>query len=349
MNRVAILGAGIGAQHLDGFRACPELWEVALIVDRDLQRAQALTDGPVASDIAQALSDPSIDVIDICLPPHLHVPVAIEALSAGKHVICEKPIAMSLADIGTLRKAQETSGKTLFPVFQYRFGPALHALDALRQAGLTGNPLLAVAETHWARGSDYYAIDWRGTWAGEQGGAILGHAIHAHDLIGHFAAPVKAVSAVLTTNANPIETEDCAALSFTLEGGALASSSVTLGAAGDETRLRFIYQHLTATSGAIPYAPATGQWQFTARDPDQQDAVDECAALAMSENAPAGFEGAFREIALALSNAPNSAVTFNDGARSIELVSAIYAAARSGQRIDLPLSPSHPLHTGWQP
>ena len=345
---VAILGAGIGAQHLDGYRALPAAWDVRLIVDRDTDRARALCgDIPVAAEIETALSDPAVEVIDICLPPHLHVPVACQALAAGKHVICEKPIATSLAEIDTLRAAKDAAGKHYFPIFQYRYGPAFTALNALKDAGLVGRPLIAAAETHWARNADYYAIDWRGTWAGEQGGAILGHAIHAHDLLCCHAGPVAHVTAALATRANDIETEDCGAISFELETGALATSSITLGAATDETRLRFVFKHLTATSATTPYAPGTGTWQFAARDPAQQPAVD--TILAQVAPGHSGFAGAFTEIHKQLNNQDNHAVSFEDGARAIELVTAIYDAARNGRRVSLPLTKEHPMYTGWHP
>ncbi|THH35924.1 Gfo/Idh/MocA family oxidoreductase [Aliishimia ponticola] len=340
---VAILGAGIGAQHLAGFRALPGQWDVRMVVDRDAARAQALG-APVETDIDAALTDPAVEVVDICLPPHLHVPVALKALAAGKHVICEKPIATSLADVDRLRVAQGAA--QFFPVFQYRFGPGFAALRALRAAGLTGRPLVAALETHWARGPDYYAVPWRGTWEGEQGGAVLGHAIHAHDLLREHMGAVRAVMGAVTTRANPIETEDCAALSFELEGGALATSSITLGAAVDETRLRFVYDKLTTTSGTLPYAPADGPWRFEARAAADQAAIDD--VLGGLPPVASGFAGAFAEIAKQLSGGASDAVLFEDGAASIELVTAIYDAARRGGRVSLPIHPDHPLYSGWR-
>ena len=79
--------------------------------------------------------------------------------------------------------------------------------------------------------------------------AVLIHAIHAHDLLTQHFGAVADVAAVLTTNANPVETEDCAAISLRMANGSLATSSITLGAATDTTRLRFVYEHLTAESG----------------------------------------------------------------------------------------------------
>ena len=347
MMRVAIIGAGIGAQHLEGYLALPDAWEVSLIVDLNSNRARAIAkDIPVVRDISVALLDPAIDVIDICLPPHLHVPVTLQALAASKHVICEKPLTTSMADIDRLRVAKKTAQREVFPVFQYRFGTAFAALDALRAADLLGKPILAAAETHWARDAVYYAVPWRGTWAGEQGGAIVTHAIHAHDLISHHMGPIKTVSATLATRANPIETEDTAGLVFELENGALATSSITLGAAQDETRLRFVYENLTATSGNNPYAPAQEQWTFEARNPVDQAKIDRVVHAA---SARGGFAGAFDAIAAALMGAPGKAVGFEDAARSIDLIAASYHAARTGQKVALPILRTHPLYSGWQP
>lgn len=347
MIRVAILGGGIGAQHLAAYDQLDD-FVVTHLVDQDTERGAALCGDRITplSSIEDALFA-DVDVIDICLPPHLHAPVAIAALEAGKHVICEKPLATSLEQVDAIAKAARTSGKSVFPVFQYRFGPAFDQLRALHEAGLVGAPRAAALETHWNRDADYYAIPWRGTWAGEQGGAVLGHAIHSHDLLSTFMSPIVGVISRLGTLVNPIETEDTAALIFELQGGALATSSITLGAASDETRLRLVYEHLTATSHTKPYAPAEGVWQFKARDPERQNEVN-AICKKTSSNRP-GFAGFLTEVGKALNNTPNTAVTLNEGAVSIELVTAIYAAHREGTRIALPLDADHPMRGGWQP
>ena len=347
MIRVAILGGGIGAQHLAAYRAL-DAFKVTHLADQDDDRRAALCGDAITglSDIDAALSA-DVDLIDICLPPHLHAPVAIRALQAGKHVICEKPLATSMAQVDAIAKAAQGADKTVFPVFQYRYGLAFSRLAALQSAGLTGAARAAALETHWNRGADYYEIPWRGTWAGEQGGAVLGHAIHAHDLLSHFMAPITRVTARLATLVNPIETEDTAALILDLAGGGVATSSITLGNARDETRLRFVYEHLTATSHTNPYAPGEGAWTFSARNPDQQGAVD---AVVRAVPVPAsGFAGFLTEVGKALKSEPNTCVDFKDGAAAIALVTAIYAAHRSGASVTLPLHRDHPLYHGWQP
>ncbi|WJY20707.1 Gfo/Idh/MocA family oxidoreductase [Fontisubflavum oceani] len=156
MIRVAIIGAGIGREHLAGYRALPGQFQVRWICDLDTARAYTILGGDtgpeVTTDIDAVMRDPETDLIDICLPPHLHVPIAMEALAAGKHVICEKPIAPSLADCDALAEEEARAPGRVFPVFQYRYGPGTAALDALIAAGLAGAPQVASLETHWNRG-----------------------------------------------------------------------------------------------------------------------------------------------------------------------------------------------------
>ena len=347
---VALLGAGIGAQHFAAYQKLRPDFDVSWIIDQQTERAHALNvdkRARVSASIEEALADPQVDLVDICLPPHLHVPVCLQALENRKHVICEKPLATSLLEVDEIELAAQRSGKSVFPVFQYRWGPSLAQLRHLIAKGIAGRPHVASLETHWSRGAEYYAVDWRGTWVGEQGGAILGHAIHNHDLMTHVMGPVRAVSAATATRINAIETEDCAAIAFELENGALVTSSVTLGAATDETRLRFVFENLTATSGSAPYAPGTVPWTFTARDPANQHRVEEAIRNAPEE--PAGFEGFLAAIARHLDDPGTPVVTLQDGAASIALVTAIYHAARTGDRVCLPLTTDHPLYRGWQP
>jgi predicted dehydrogenase len=348
-HRVAILGSGIGAQHLDGYLALPGRFTVSHVCDlnRELARAQAArVPGAVSSqDIAAILADPAVEIVDICLPPAMHVPVTCDALAAGKHVICEKPIAGSVADADRLQQAASRSaGCLVFPVFQYRFGPAFDALAALGQAGLLGAPRVASLETHWNRDATYYAVPWRGTWDREMGGAVLSHAIHIHDLIGQCFGPIAEVSAMLGTMINPIETEDCAAIALRMENGALVTSSITLGAASDTSRLRLVYEHLSVESGRLPYTPAQDIWTFTARDPAKQADVDAVVSGAYAGDGHVGFAGFLASVADTLDGPkPDQAVSLADGSGAIELVSAIYYSDYTGERVRLPLDRTLPI------
>ncbi|MEM9433109.1 MAG: Gfo/Idh/MocA family oxidoreductase [Pseudomonadota bacterium] len=350
MIRVAILGAGIGAEHLAGYLQLPEHFDVRLVVDRDTDRAAALTGTDrieIAADVETALDRDDIDLIDICLPPHLHVPVTLQAIQQGKDIICEKPIATSLSALDQIEHSTRSYGGRVFPVFQYRYGPNLKRLRRLQAEGLCGRLFAASLETHWNRGADYYAMEWRGTWAGEQGGAIIGHAIHSHDLLTHCLGPVASVFALLDTRVNAIETEDCASIVFGLQSGASVTSSITLGAANDQSRLRFLFENITVESDRMPYAPGEGEWQFTPRSGDVADAI--AASLARPLPARSGFAGFLEDVARAIASGEDTAVTLADGRASIELATAIYLSSRTKSPVTLPLTRDCALYDGWQP
>ena len=352
--QVAIIGTNIGAKHYEDFQKVSDRFNVHTICGLTKESIDNII--PSNSDIKgslnleEVLKIKEIDIIDICLPPHLHFSACKKSLEAGKHVICEKPLVSSLEELDKLKKISNETGKTIFPVFQYRYGPGFSNLKALIKSGLAGNPLVASLETHWNRGKDYYSKPWRGTWEGEQGGAILSHSIHIHDLLSMILGPVSSVYAKLTTRVNNIEVEDCAALSIEMENGALVTSSVTLGAANDTSRLRFCFEGLTAESGASPdkpYNPADDDWIFLAREPVQQNQIDEIVYKVKQPES--WYTGMFDEIANKLDGYPSQEVTLKDARRSLDFVTAVYDSSRQNKNITLPISKDNPLYNTWIP
>ncbi len=351
MLNVAIIGAGVGTSHLAGFAELPDSYTVKTICDLDQERGRALADtqpgiGYTAS-MAKVLADPDIDLVDICLPPHLHFSACMDALEAGKKVICEKPLVASLRDADRLAEKVGQTGGFLSPVFQYRFGLGTAQLRALMDAGLAGRAYAGTLETHWNRDAAYYAIPWRGTWAGEQGGAMLGHAIHIHDLLPMALGPVDQVYADLGTRVNEIEVEDCAALSIRMKSGALITSSVTLGCAEDTSRMRLMFEGFTVESDQAPYSLANKAWRFVARPPTEQSQIDQ--VLADVGPVLSGYAGMFDAIKRKLDGEDAPYVTLDAGRQSLEFVTAAYGSARSGLPVSLPLGPDHAMYDGWVP
>ena len=349
--RVGIVGAGIGAEHFQAYLALADRFEVRYMCDLDDARAAQAVSGrkavTITRNLDQILADPEIDLVDICLPPHLHLSACSAALQAGKNVICEKPLVASLAEADQLADMMQQTGRKVFPVFQYRYGAGAAKLQKLMAAGLAGTPLVGSLETHWHRDEAYYAVDWRGSWAGERGGAILGHAIHIHDWLSFAFGEIDSVFAYLATRVNEIEVEDCASLSIRMRSGALITSSVTLGAATDTSRLRFCFSGLTAESGLEPYKLADSDWQFIARAPQRQAEIE--SVLADLTPPLSGFQGLFAAIYDHLVSGQGDIVSFADGRRSIEFVTAVYRSAREGKQIHLPLNEDDPLYHSWLP
>ena len=349
--RVGIVGAGIGAEHFQAYLALADRFEVRYVCDLDDARAAQAVSGrkavTITRNLDQILADPEIDLVDVCLPPHLHLSACSAALKAGKDVICEKPLVVSLAEADQLADMMQQIGRQVFPVFQYRYGAGAAKLQKLMAAGLAGTPLVGSLETHWHRDEAYYAVDWRGSWAGERGGAILGHAIHIHDWLSFAFGEIDSVFAYLATRVNEIEVEDCASLSIRMRSGALITSSVTLGAAKDTSRLRFCFSGLTAESGLEPYKLADSDWQFIARAPQRQAEIE--SVLADLTPPLSGFQGLFAAIYDHLVSGQGDIVSFADGRRSIEFVTAVYRSAREGKQIHLPLNEDDPLYHSWLP
>jgi predicted dehydrogenase len=279
--KVGVVGGGIGLSHIHAYRELPDLYSVDVFCDIDPSRADKVgRDFGIGRTVASldALLDLDLDIVDICTPSSLHFAQAGKALAAGRHVVVEKPLAGSLAEVDALAELERKSGKRLSPIFQYRFADGIAQLTHLRQIGLAGRAYVATVETHWRRGAAYYDNPWRGRFATELGGTLITHAIHSHDLLSFVLGPIRSVFARTATLVNPIETEDCAVLLLEMADGSFATSSTTTGAEEDMSRLRFCFEGLTAESNPSPYNPGTSPWRFIAADPERQKHIDAAVA-----------------------------------------------------------------------
>lgn len=349
-HRIAILGAGIGAEHVEGYLAVPGRYEIRVICDTNLERGQALASKLPNAVAVTAIDDvvgrADIDVIDICLPPFLHGTVAAQALAAGKHVVCEKPLCASLAEYDDLAAQAAAAHRRLLPVYQYRYGVGLQKLSRLIAAGVTGKLMVASLETHWNRGAAYYDNPWRGRFDTELGGVVVSHAVHMHDLLTTFLGPVRRVFARTATRVTDIETEDCAAISLELANGALVTHSITLGAADEISRMRLCFANLTAENdGHAPYDPGAEPWRFIPRGDGAQDRIN--AVLREFQPCPTRFAGFFNEVDGALADQHKAAALVAAGRQAIELTSAIYHSATHGGDVQLPLADDHPAYQSW--
>ena len=352
--QVAIIGTNIGAKHYEDFQKVKERFNVHTLCGLTREAIDNILSNDIDTKVSLNFDDvlkvKEIDIIDICLPPHLHFSACKKSMEAGKHVICEKPLVSSLKEVDELEKISKETGKIIFPVFQYRYGLGFSKLKALMKSGLAGKPLVASLETHWNRGKDYYSKPWRGTWEGEQGGAILSHSIHIHDLITMIFGPVSSIFAKLSTRVNDIEVEDCAALSLEMGNGALVTSSITLGAAEDVSRIKICFSNLTVESAGSPdkpYNPADDEWKFLAREPVNQNQIDE--VLSNVQLTKSWYAGMFDEIAKNLDGLTSDEVTLSDARGSLEFVTAVYDSSHQGKNIHLPIKKENPLYKSWIP
>ncbi len=349
---VAIVGCGIGRAHIaQGYARYSDKFRVTALCDVDPGRLGAVGDEFAVprrtGSFEDVLGMADVDIIDICTPPHLHATQVLMALAAGKEVVCEKPLAGSLAEVDRVIAAETEAPGRVMPVFQYRYGDGVQKARRIIASGIAGKPYLATVETAWKRTPEYYAAPWRGRWSTELGGVLLTHAIHAHDLMTFLMGPAASVFARIATQVNPIETEDCAVASLVMQSGALVSLAATLGSQREITRLRLCFEHVTFESAQMPYAPGDDPWEITAASPESEKRIAD--VLAGHRTVASRFEGLLGAYHAALAAGSALPVTLADARCSIELVTALYHSAATGVAATLPLGPDHPAYHGWRP
>ena len=184
--------------------------------------------------IEDLLSDQSgIDVVSICTPNGLHAVHSILSLNAGKHVLCEKPLAISVTDCGEMIKAAERNNKRLFVIKQNRFNPPVVAVKNLIEDGRLGRIFSVQLNCFWNRNADYYKDSWKGT-LDLDGGTLFTQFSHFIDLLYWIVGDVKKIFA-LTQNYNHkgiIEFEDTGVVALEFYNGALGTINYTVNSFG---------------------------------------------------------------------------------------------------------------------
>lgn len=350
--RVGIIGCGIGKSHIEeGYLPHSDKYEVAFLCDLNTERLNAVADEfgiagrTQSSDELMARDD--IDIIDICTPPATHTGLILQALAAGKHVVCEKPLTGSLAEVDEVMAAERNSKGVLMPIFQYRYGEGVQQVRRIIESGLAGKPYVGTAETFWKRGADYYDNPWRGRWATELGGVMMTHAIHLHDMLTYLMGPVSRVFARATTRVNSIEVEDCVSASLLMESGAVVSATATLGAQEEESRLHLAFENVTFESNHSAYSPGDGPWRIVPANEEIRGKID--ALLASMPPIGRRFNGQMEAFYQALEKGGKPPVTSADAHRSLELLAAVYHSNDTNSDVALPIGKGHPKYVTWRP
>ena len=349
---VAVIGCGIGRSHIvEGYVPNADKYKVKVLCDLNVERMT-----PVAEEFGvercvtsfdDALAMDDIDIIDVCTPPGLHYSMVTAALKAGKHVICEKPLVGSLAQVDEIIALEKQSKGMLMPVFQYRFGNGIEQAKAIIDAGIAGKPFMGTVETLWRRDAPYYAVPWRGKWATELGGVLMGHAIHPHDLFTYLMGDIERIFGRVATRVNPIEVEDTISASLVMKSGALASFTATLGSADDMTRIRLAFENVSFESDHAAYNPGDKLWKIMPRNPETAARIDDL--LKDWKHVPSRFQTQMARFHEALLGTRPLPVTSADSRRSLELVTAFYHSSTTHEDVVLPIGPGHPLYESWVP
>ena len=231
--RVAVIGCGaISGNHIKGILASGQI--LCALCDVDPAQAEVAIEKhglekiPVYTDYKKMLDVEKPDAIHICTPHYLHVPMAKEALAAGKHVFLEKPVGMSEADAASLGEALSAAKGKLCVCFQNRYNDTTAAIDRLVEK--YGKPKGCRAFVNWSRDGAYYTESgWRGAYATEGGGVMINQAIHTLDLMLRYMGKPLSLSATTANHhlKGVIEVEDTCEIFLRFEDGGVGNFYAT--------------------------------------------------------------------------------------------------------------------------
>lgn len=342
-----IVGCGMIANfHAKAIEAIPGAKLVAC-QSRRLESAEKLANehgGKAYDDLDQMLEDPNVNVVTICTPSGAHLEPAIRAANAGKHLIIEKPLEITLKRCDKIIESCRKNGVLLSTVFPSRFHRASLLLKQAIDKGRFGTLTLGDAYVKWFRTQEYYdSGQWRGTWNLDGGGALMNQAIHNVDLLTWLMGPVAEISAQTATLAHDrIEVEDVATASLKFANGALGVIEASTAAFPGMLKKTEIH----GSDGSVVIEEEDIKvWQFrkmTARDKkiiEEFSSVTETGGGAADPSAIgfAAHEKQFRDFIRAIKSGQPLAIDGSEGRRSVEIILAIYKAAQSGKTVQLPL------------
>ena len=331
---VGIVGfGGIGQVHAAALEQCPEA-RVMAVARRHRDEAVAARFPRVAwhTDYRALLRHDDIAVVAICTPNGDHVKQALDALAAGKHVVVEKPLALSLADGERVVDEAHARGRLLAVMSQRRLEPQNRYLKALLEAGTLGTPVLGETLVRWHRDRRYYdSAPWRGSRALD-GGVLLNQAIHAIDLLRWFLGPVESVTGFAATRAGHTEAADTGVAALRFASGALGVIAATTAAPpGLSAELNLFF-----TRGQVAlHDAAVARWAVPGVPPPPPS---EAVGSGRSDPAAIGILGHLRQwqdILAALREGRAPSVTGADGLATLAVILAVEEADRTGQVVRL--------------
>ncbi|MGH3227199.1 MAG: Gfo/Idh/MocA family protein [Streptosporangiaceae bacterium] len=297
---------------------------------------------PAEPDLDALLARPDVEVVCVCVPSGLHAAIGVQAAKAGKHLVVEKPIDVSLEAADRLIDAARAAGVALTVISQHRFDAGLVELRRLLDDGVLGRLVLGEASTKWYRAQAYYdSAAWRGTYAMD-GGSLMNQGVHYVDLLRWCLGPPVEVTAVCTTQAHQIEVEDTALGIVRFASGAVGTIlSSTAASPGFPQRLE-----ITGTDGTVTVQDGLIVGRALATDPDPKtpksaaapdDAADADRAAAADPAAldVASHAAQLADLLDAVDTGREPAVSGRDGRDALEIVLAVYQASRTGRPVRL--------------
>ena len=282
------------------------------------------------------LADPAIEAVTIATPSGMHGAVAIPAAKAGKHILCEKPLEITLEKVDAVIRACDENNVLLSPVFQSRFTKPVQLVREAMSSGRFGRMVLASAQMRWFRQASYYSgSSWRGTWKLDGGGALMNQAIHMIDLLIYINGAPEEVFAFAGTLTHSIEVEDNLCATVKYRNGSFGTIEVSTSCApGFPRRIEF-----SGSEGTVAFEEdKITRWEFAHPLPQDEEIIKSLSGKvdARGGSAPMnidnnGHASQISDLANAIMTGGHPFLDGREGRRAIELITGIYESARTGK------------------
>ncbi|MHB8295977.1 MAG: Gfo/Idh/MocA family protein [Acidimicrobiales bacterium] len=345
-----IVGCGVVAPtHVVAVAAQPDARLVA-VTDNVPERAQAFAEEHRVewhADLDELLARSDIDVVSVCVPSGMHAEIGARAAEAGKHVVVEKPIEITLGAADRLIDAARRAGVQLTVISQHRFDAGTKQLRALIDSGRLGRLVLGDAHVKWYRTQGYYdSGDWRGTWALDGGGALMNQGVHYVDLLRWMMGPVEQVTAICATESHEIEVEDTALALLRFSSGAvglLEASTAVFPGFPERLEVSGIGGTVILEDGVLRQQEflddrgEVGAYGAKARVGDIASSSAAADPAAIQANAHALQLADFLR---ALDSGGTPLMTGAEARGALEIITAVYQSAAEGRPVMLPLAGS---------
>jgi len=357
---IGIVGAGVVFhEHARAYQALGGRTKMVGLADVDPQKTRNASDQYfipfLTDDYKQLLERDDIDMIDVCTPPSLHEQVVIDALAAGKHVLCEKPIAHTLASADRISKAAQAASTQLCVVYQLRYSTNIKRMIWLRDQGLLGR-LIFGRFSRYGNLSSTTAVSsgWWGKWQVAGGGALMTQFIHELDLLLYIFGAGTSVTATLATLKEPIESEDTVTATIQFESGAIVECFCTVAAqqwslaydiVGHDASVHVPWTVNSVNRGtriasarkATQAVPAPAQPRFHPRVRQLMSRAGRFIPMLRPPRPAPEHRPLISDFLDAIDNGSAPPIDAHEARASLELCLAIYTAGMTGESVALPL------------
>ncbi len=342
--RFALVGCGrIVKKHVDAINNIEEA-ELVAVCDIDMKKAEAIGkqyNVPYYNTYDEMFKKEEVDIVNILTPSGLHPDHTIDIVKKyKKHIVCEKPMALTLEDADSMIETCDENGCRLFIVKQNRYNLPVQKLREAVEGGHLGKLIMGTVRVRWCRDQRYYDQDaWRGTWHLD-GGVITNQASHHIDLLEWMMGEPVSVIGKTKTYLVDIEADDTAVAIITFKNGAMGVIEATTAVRPKdlEGSLSIMGEKGTVVIGGFAVNKMT-TWNITDQSKEDQERILQEYAEEPPNVYGFGHVRYLEHVIDCIKNNKKALVDGIEGRRSLELINAIYESAETGKEVFLRFQP----------